>query len=247
MYTDAVVYHRPAAPAFPIIAPTLPSNGIISDLNAWRSHFYSAPTTERRVFRKIRHWLSHEVAYLHQSYPTRMSARDIAAELGRSVGAIRSKARALGLRRPRKGDDQKQEHLPLEKPPRENLLLQKTASGRAIWSDEATLTLAKLWTRLVAPGAIGKLLGIKPGAVSEAANRAGLPSREGLILIRDLTGCDPFTLPENQLVASEMVEKRCPTRGKLFFVRPRDRRSVHVSKEGRKTIARRQVNEFAYA
>ena len=62
---------------------------------------FAQPSTPSSARRRL--WSAGSVALLRGGYPTVKLVRDISAELGRSVGAVYSKARRLGLMRPRRG------------------------------------------------------------------------------------------------------------------------------------------------
>jgi len=57
----------------------------------------ATPSSRRRL------WSAASVGLLRVDYPTAKLVHDIGAELGRSVGAVYSKARRLNLKRPRRG------------------------------------------------------------------------------------------------------------------------------------------------
>ena len=109
-----------------------------------------------------------------------------------------------------------------------------------IWNNKAIATLAALWKRLYSPSCIAKFFGLKTTTVAEAARRAGLPDRRGLPIVSLCEHKDPFAKPENQTLVSMMVEKICRITGKIFFVRPKDRRTVHFSFLGRLSLRKRQ-------
>lgn len=99
MQHGAIVFYKP--PKTPVVAPVIPAlpTTIYDTIGAWRASPAYRPEQKRR----IRFWLQHEEEFLVQFYPTAMPARQIAEELGRSLGAVRAKARTLGVRRPLRG------------------------------------------------------------------------------------------------------------------------------------------------
>jgi len=169
------------------------------------------------------------------------------------VSAVRAKARVLGLFRrnaPKCAAHTRQPELAIETlatraTPTD--LVPRSRNGRAIWTDTAIDNLAELWKRLLSPRCIATLLDLKPSAVSEAARRSGLPNRAGLPLLKTVPAGDPFSLPENLLVSSEMIRKICPVRGGVFFVRPKNRRTEHVSFLGRLGLAKSSAGAMCHA
>ncbi|MBS0987793.1 hypothetical protein JK182_03690, partial [Acetobacter okinawensis] len=117
----------------------------------------------------------------------------------------------------------------------------RSKSGRIIWTNDAIATLAGLWKRLYSPTCIAQFFGLKTTAIAEAARRAGMPDRRGLPIISSSKHRDPFAEPENQTLVGMMVQKLCRLTKKLFFVRPRDTRTVHYSFQGRIALNRRET------
>lgn len=116
-------------------------------------------------------------------------------------------------------------------------LVSRNRSGRAIWDDRAVTHLAELWKRLYSPTFIAELLGLSPKTVGEAARRAGLPARTGLTLLNTCPSEDPFAVPANSTVASQMIRKICRVTSRIFFVSPRHQKTVHCSLLGRRRLA----------
>ncbi|RFD18535.1 hypothetical protein DY926_16150 [Komagataeibacter melaceti] len=116
-------------------------------------------------------------------------------------------------------------------------MVSRNRSGRAIWDDRAVSHLAELWKRLYSPAFIARILGLTVKTVGEAARRAGLPARTGLTLRTSCPSDNPFAVPENSTVAGQMVKKICRVTSRIFFVSPRDQKTVHCSLLGRRRLA----------
>lgn len=248
MQHGAIVFYRP--PQTPVMAPAIPAltTTLYETIGEWRASPHYRPEPKRRV----RFWLCHEEEFLVQSYPTAMPARQIAEELGRSLGAVRAKARALGVRRPLRG--RAADAAGALTPPPHNSVIQsrpysnpndprpaisRTRAGRIIWDDTVTLHLAELWKRLYSPKYIADYLGTRPGTVSMAAQRAGLPSRAGLTLLKAAPGNNPLAAPENATIAAQMVKRICAITQNVFFLHPKNIRRQHYSMLGQMILARR--------
>ncbi|MBB2156636.1 hypothetical protein HLH33_09995 [Gluconacetobacter diazotrophicus] len=211
------------------------------------------------TWQKRGYWRDSEEDYLAANYPTKTPVVEIARTLGRSVSAIRAKARTLGLyRKARTIEGLPSQALTPPAQPRPSaptipagatafFMVPRTRKGRAIWSNEAIDNLASFWSRLYSPVCIAKLLGLKPSAVSEAARRAGLPNRAGLKLVQTAPAGDPFSIPESPIIASEMVRKICRVRQTVFFVRPKHKRSEHISIQGRSFLLSRASSVMGHA
>ncbi|MFT8932340.1 MAG: hypothetical protein ABF976_11855 [Acetobacter syzygii] len=102
--------------------------------------------------------------------------------------------------------------------------------------------MAALWKRLYSPSCIARFFGLKITTVAEAARRAGLPDRRGFPIASECPYKDPFEKPENPTLVGMMVEKFCRITQKLFFVRPKEKRTVHYSLQGLLTINKRQAD-----
>ena len=125
-------------------------------------------------------------------------------------------------------------------------LVPRSASGRAIWNSVAIENLASLWRRLYSPTCIARMLGLTPGAVSEAARRAGLPERAGLPLIMECRSGDTMAAPENAVISGQMIRKTCSITRRPFYVRPQDRKRVHFSLLGRRLLRVRAEAENSF-
>ena len=184
-----------------------------------------------------RGWGWDDISYLVATYPKATRVREIATILGRTLSSVRGKARRLGMRRPLRGRARKS-YL--------HALVPRSASGRAIWNSVAIENLAALWRRLYAPTCIARMLGLTPGAVSEAARRAGLPERAGLPLIMECRSGDPMAAPENAVISGQMIRKTCSITRRPFYVRPQDRKRVHFSLLGRRLLRVRAEAENSF-
>ncbi|MFT8644663.1 MAG: hypothetical protein ABF821_12590, partial [Gluconacetobacter sp.] len=92
-------YYRRPIEVGPPPEPVDLSKTLYETLGEWRA---SAHYTHNE-WKPTRFWRRDEEDLLERVYPTAKPVTDIATDLGRSVSAIRAKARSLGLRRPLRG------------------------------------------------------------------------------------------------------------------------------------------------
>jgi len=193
-------------------------------------------------------WSSVEEDYLLSAYPSDTPVREIAAKVGRSASSVRRKAWQLRVRRPARSRKGAEENLltrqgdflkaPVEAPAEHKDVIARTRTGRAIWNTASILVLAELWKRLYSPTFIAEYFNLRPGAVSMAAKRAGLPSRAGLTLLRQSPTEDPMAVPENAAISSQMVARVCRVTDTVFFLHPKHRRLQHLSYLGAQYMER---------
>lgn len=215
----------------------------------WRASEDYKPAPSRR-----RLWTIKDEATVKLSYPTKTPVRDIAARLGRSIGAVRAKARQLSVRRRPIGDCasmdvQQPEDTQVAGPdlfsviisPLEHIKsLFQTRGSRISWSNAGIDMLAELWQRGFAASAIAQFVGTSAQAIHERARRAGLPARHGLPLIETLNGFDPLSYPVNSVIAGMIHPQKDKITGKRFFCHPRDKARIRFSEDTRKRLARAQ-------
>lgn len=130
-------------------------------------------------------WAAPDVSALFARYPTAEPVRDIASLLGRSPGSVRSKARRLGLRRPKRNAAPLPAlpTKPLPKPYR----LTPIGGREVTWSRSLTDRLVRLWVANFHHLTISKVLGVGPRAASSKATRISLPPRgSNVVLSRNL-------------------------------------------------------------
>ncbi|MFT8679274.1 MAG: hypothetical protein ABF821_13035, partial [Gluconacetobacter sp.] len=118
------------------------------------------------------------------------------------------------------------------------LLIPRTRSGRAIWNSVAITHLAELWKRLYSPTYIADYLGLPVGTIKTAAQRAGLPSRAGLTLLKSAPSENPLEVPESQVLVEQMIKRVCQITQTVFYQNAKDRRRQHYSRLGQLRIAR---------
>lgn len=202
--------------------------------NANTPHLYSKTT---QSIRRNKRWSLIDDAHLSTLYPTRIAAQTIAHDLGRTVNAIRSRAKKLGLRRgrgqkigarilQRNGSVKSVDYTRVHDTTWHEFSLIKRANGSVLWTNNTVFMLSKLWKRLYSAEYIAQLFDIKPNAVREAARRAGLPGRHGVGLIHQSQYSDPLQEPINTVIDAQMVETACTVSGKPFFVKSKKEKAT---------------------
>ncbi|GEL54862.1 hypothetical protein ABO01nite_28690 [Asaia bogorensis NBRC 16594] len=86
----------------PARAPKKRDPYVFETLAEWKASPFYRPAPKPRARRL---WSREEELLVADRYPTETPVRDIAPVVGRTIGAIRAKARKLGFFRPKKGLD----------------------------------------------------------------------------------------------------------------------------------------------
>lgn len=228
----------------PIVFKNNAKSATSKAISRWKKG--NRPTQKRTTVTKF--WSSVEEDYLLSAYPSNTPVSEIAAKVGRSASSVRRKAWQLRVRRPvrsRKGTEENLQtrqgdflKAPVDAPVEQRDVIARTRTGRAIWNTASILVLAELWKRLYSPTFIAEYFNLRPGAVSMAAKRAGLPSRAGLTLLRQSPSEDPMAAPENAAISSQMVARVCRITDTVFFLHPKHRRLQHLSYLGAQYMER---------
>ena len=240
--------------------PTLLPGGLLADFSkrALSEGFGGGLRTvrgadEAQARPNRRYWMWRDIKILEDHYPSATPVKELAQALDRSIGSIRAKARQLGLRRmfrypsqiPEKVVDAQRLRL------RRDLaglnrdrsgLLNKTVSGRVIWTDEVVKYVGELWMRLYSPAAIGAILGLDGGVISTLANRVELPRRtqqqgRPVEFLEGVPAADPLEAPICVSVKSMMEPIKCIETHRIFYRHPSSR-GIRLSKAGRAIRAR---------
>lgn len=213
----------------------------------WRASSSYKPKQSRR-----RLWTLDDERTVKLSYPTKTPVKEIATQLGRSIGSIRAKARQLGVRRRPVGISEPVEYRSADTAkvseadlfanivsPLDHIRsLFKTRGSRISWSDAGIDMLGELWQRGFGAAAIASLIGTSKQAIHERARRAGLPARHGLPLLETLEGADPLSYPVNPIIAGMIHPQKDKVTGKRFFCHPKDKARIRFSEDTRKRLAR---------
>ncbi|CDG41022.1 hypothetical protein ASAP_2977 [Asaia bogorensis] len=177
----------------PVRAPKKSDPNLFGTLAEWKASPFYRPAPKLRARRL---WSREEELLVADRYPSETPVRDIAPVVGRTIGAIRAKARKLGFFRPKKGLDK---NLLLTPPPprRSDLtptwsadldfltvplsqwkaVIPRDSAGRPLWYNNLIDALRGVWCRSIASATIAEIFGVSRASIWAAADSRNLPRR----------------------------------------------------------------------
>lgn len=178
----------------PHCAPTAKKSdpNLFKTFSDWKaSPLYRAASKPR----SRRFWSAEEELLVANYYPSDTPVREFAPVVGRTIAAIRAKARKLGFSRPKKDSDEKllspciqrcEEKLewspdldfltvPLSQ---WKAIIPRDRAGRPLWYNNLIDGLRGVWCRAIAAETIAEIFGVSRSSVWATADSRNLPKRK---------------------------------------------------------------------
>lgn len=202
-------------------------------------------------------WSDWQCEILVRRWGENIHPQSIAEEIGRSVGAVRAKARRLGLFRRNRADLIKrvldkmdaQRDNGTEAPVSAPFIVEESSvlppapkssqrlrfrPRRIVWNDDLDLEVARRWFAWQCRFGIAKDLGLTEGQVRSRANQMGLPARDRTKIVADYVEGRPY----DTSLEKSVVRRRCQE-GRMYFWGPRN--GPHTSPKIMKTHKYQQL------
>lgn len=202
-------------------------------------------------------WSDWQCEILVRRWGENIHPQSIAEEIGRSAGAVRAKARRLGLFRRNRKDLIKRGPGEVNAQPKSgteasvsvplfvddsmarqsvsrNCHRPRLRARRIVWNDDMDLEVARRWFAWQCRFGIAKDLGLTEGQVRSRANQMGLPARDREKIVPDYVAGRPY----DTSLEKSVVRRRCHE-GRMYFWGPRN--GPHTSPKIMKTRKYQQL------